>query len=483
MKFWSPRVLPVTAAVLGVPTLLAPDSTTAGLTYGLAFLLIVVGAWLAVHAEARHRLPRALMAAALTVWLSGDLVYSVLTWRFGELGDVSAADVFWVSGYPLLAAGLISMVRARTTGRLREATLDGLAMATVVGVLFWQFLIQPEITDEAASAAMIIGAFYPFGDVLLFVAGALLVLAPGNRRGPTGYLLTALTITFLGDVVITVLSAVLSDFDTGRLDFLLLLANSLFAAALWHRDTDRPEKGRTGVERVHSARLVFLGIALITLPVLSQLHVHDNAHGHAVPWIASILLTTIIFARFVLVVRDQEHAKAALAHRVAHDDLTGLVNRQELHARLTAALGRGDGPVVHFLDLNGFKAINDRYGHSAGDFVLTEVAQRLNRQAHPNDIVARLGGDEFVVVTEDTADAGKVSERIRDAVRAEIVFHGHRLEVDASIGVASAADLNHPNSDLLLATADEAMYRVKRHRRNSTAEARGHDSAPVRLTV
>ncbi|MEU8658724.1 GGDEF domain-containing protein [Actinoplanes philippinensis] len=473
MKLWSPRALPLAAAVLGVPTLLAPESAVARLTYPSAFFVVVVSAWLAARAETGHRLSRALVAGALTVWLAGDLVYSALTRWFGEPGDVSLADAFWITGYPLLAAGLIIMVRRRTSSGLREATLDGLAMATVVGVLFWRFMVQPEITGDTMSAAEIIGTFYPLGDVLLFVAGALLVLAPGVRGGATGYLLAALAITLTGDVVITVLPAVLPDFDTGRLDALLLLANSLFAAALWNRDIERPADRRTGPERVHAARLVFLGVALIALPVLNQLNDQDDgALGHAVSWSASILLSTIIFVRFVLVVREQEQARTALAHRAAHDELTGLVNRQELYARLTLALQQGAEPVVHFLDLDGFKAVNDRHGHSAGDFVLAEVARRLLGQTRPSDIVARLGGDEFVVVTEDAPGAGDVPERLRAAVGAEMSFRGHRLRVGVSIGVVSAADLSRPDSDVLLGTADEAMYRQKRtHRRTATGRS------------
>jgi diguanylate cyclase (GGDEF)-like protein len=468
MKLWAPRALPMMAAVMGVPTLVAPGSVVAHVTYTLAFCVVVLSAWMAVRAESSHRLPRALMAGALTTWLAGDLLYSALTLRFGELDDISAADGFWVLGYPLLAAGLITMIRRQASGRLREAALDGLAMTTAVGALLWHFMVLPEVSGSTMSLAVIIGVFYPFGDVLLFVAGVLLVLAPGMRRGPTGYLLAALAITFFGDVVISGLSMALPEVDTERLDALLLLANSMFAAALWSRETERPAVARTDAERLHPARLVFLGVALLVLPVLTQTYVQDNMLDRAALIGATVLLTAVIFIRLFLVVRDQEQAGSALTHRATHDELTGLINRQELHARLTVALRhrRGDGPVVHFLDLNGFKAVNDRYGHAAGDFVLTEVARRVRLQMRPHDIVARLGGDEFVVVTDDPADAGGVSERLRNAVLAPMPFGGHQLTVGVSIGLASAAELSQPDSDMLLAAADDAMYREKRSRRH-----------------
>jgi diguanylate cyclase (GGDEF)-like protein len=308
----------------------------------------------------------------------------------------------------------------------------------------------------------LLGAFYPFGDVLLVAAGALLILSPRGHTGLVRYLTTALTITLLADVIMSLTPMWFPEFAYERFDAVLLLANSLFVAVLWHPEAGRlsdPRNADSG--RLHPARVIFLGIALLALPALADLRISDVELGRGTVMTAMLMLTGIVLVRFTLVVRAQEKTRADLAHRATHDTLTGLVNRQELHARLTAALAAGTTPVVHFLDLNGFKPINDRYGHAAGDYVLTEVARRLRATVRRAETVARLGGDEFVVVTESGDGAAAMTERLRQAVTAPIVHENHCLTVEVSIGVATAAGLPNPTSDALLAAADAGMYREK----------------------
>jgi diguanylate cyclase (GGDEF)-like protein len=451
----------VFAVIMGLPTTVAPESALAEGTYTVAFAAFVVLAWLGARRRTgRARVAHALMAGALTVWLSGDL----LTWRYDNPGAEFAANVLWILGYPLVAAGMVQMVRLRAPGRLREAALDVLAMATVVAALFWQFMVAPEVSGNTMSWEVLFAAFYPFGDVLLFAAGALIVFSPGDRSGPTRYLVVALMLTFTGDVAISVTSLVVPGFDNGHLNGLLLVANGLLATALWHPAvaglTSVP---RSDAERLHPARVVFLGVSLLALPALNDLRSGEATLDRSTMLTAMVLLTSIVLIRFTLVVREQEQARAALAHRATHDQLTGLVNRQELHVRLAAALRQptGPGPVVHFLDLNGFKPINDRYGHAAGDFVLAEVARRLRTAVRDTDTVARLGGDEFVVISEAAEDTSVITERLRAAVTEPLLHEGHCLHVGVSIGHAAAADLTDPTSDALLAAADATMYREK----------------------
>jgi diguanylate cyclase (GGDEF)-like protein len=473
-------MVPVCAASVGVVVFAAPGTVLAETMYSCAFAALVVLAWLGVRSQSGPRfVAHALVAGALTIWLFGDLLYTLLTWLQGELGDVSAADVLWILGYPLLAAGLIQMTRLRAPGSLREGMLDGLAMATVVATLFWRFMIEPTARDQPPSLAVLFGAFYPFGDVLLFATGAMLVLAPGDKRGPTRYLVAALALTFFGDVGISVAPSVFPDFDIGHLDGVLLVANSLIVAALWHPSADQlTNRIEAPGQRLHPARVVFLGLALLALPALVGLRAADRLADRITLMIAMVALTVIVLIRFVLVVREQEHIRAALAHQATHDQLTGLANRQVLHTRLDAALRRRVpaaplGPVIHYLDLNGFKPINDEYGHAAGDVVLVEVAERLRAATRPTDSVARLGGDEFVVLSEDIDDrpaAAALSERLRKAIATPVRHDGHTFVVGASIGMACAADLAEPTPDAMLAAADAQMYFEKAlHRREHDA--------------
>jgi diguanylate cyclase (GGDEF)-like protein len=146
------------------------------------------------------------------------------------------------------------------------------------------------------------------------------------------------------------------------------------------------------------------------------------------------------------------------------DHLTGLANRAKFDDRLTRALadpGRVGRLAVLLLDLDDFKPINDRYGHSAGDAVLQAVAARLHGCVGEADLVARVGGDEFAIVLADQLDGTAVAERIGRALCEPYAFNGARLTVSVSIGMAydhgGRCDVHQ-----LLREADAAMYLAKR---------------------
>jgi len=167
--------------------------------------------------------------------------------------------------------------------------------------------------------------------------------------------------------------------------------------------------------------------------------------------------------------RRREEAQAELAHQAAHDSLTGLPNRAQSLELLTGTLNRAQrsGAMIGllFVDLDGFKAVNDNLGHRAGDAVLHEVGERLRGVVRQNDLVGRLGGDEFVVICEtvDAESAQTVAGRITDAIRAPYPGVPASLPVSASVGVVLTLPAGHhvPTSDELLTRADAAMYRSK----------------------
>jgi diguanylate cyclase (GGDEF)-like protein/PAS domain S-box-containing protein len=169
------------------------------------------------------------------------------------------------------------------------------------------------------------------------------------------------------------------------------------------------------------------------------------------------------------VTREQKR-ESELLHLALHDPLTGLANRVLFLDRVShavARLRRGQSSVaVLFLDVDGFKAVNDRYGHRAGDHVLTVAARRLAHAVRPGDTVARFGGDEFVVLCEDSgqSEASVVARRIAELWQEPIpVPDGGQVVLSCSVGVAVTRTPD-VTAEQLLREADEAMYRSKRRR-------------------
>jgi len=179
---------------------------------------------------------------------------------------------------------------------------------------------------------------------------------------------------------------------------------------------------------------------------------------------------------FIAIKQDITQRKAAekqIQFLAYYDALTGLPNRTLLQDRLSKALAgarrRKDKVALLFLDLDGFKTINDSLGHSVGDLVLQEVAERLKRFAREQDTVARVGGDEFLIVltaVKDAADAAVAAERLMHAMTVELVIQGRSLSISCSIGIGIFPE-HGTDGETLIKNADAAMYCAKESGCNS----------------
>jgi diguanylate cyclase (GGDEF)-like protein len=201
----------------------------------------------------------------------------------------------------------------------------------------------------------------------------------------------------------------------------------------------------------------------------------------ACTWVVSSLdarmqRKTLALAQSLRLSNDQlARANEELQRRTFLDPLTDLPNRKLFEDRLAHAVaihkrlddrpgGRAHGALaVLFIDLDGFKPVNDSFGHGAGDLVLKEVARRLCQGARAGDTVARVGGDEFLLLMEDVgtvADCTALAARLCEALRTPMKLGGQVVEISASIGIAAAP--GHGERDRLIAHADAAMYAAKR---------------------
>jgi diguanylate cyclase (GGDEF)-like protein len=174
--------------------------------------------------------------------------------------------------------------------------------------------------------------------------------------------------------------------------------------------------------------------------------------------------TLLAFAEHASLALMDAKTVGTMMHQAIHDSLTDLPNRELLVDRLEHALARGERTgfetAILFIDLDGFKNVNDSLGHASGDELLVAVADRLRDCIRTADTAARLGGDEFAVLVEDVVERGgaaRLAERIMAALREPFPIAGRDVFIGASIGIATAA---RPGEDLLR-NADLAMYRAK----------------------
>ena len=192
--------------------------------------------------------------------------------------------------------------------------------------------------------------------------------------------------------------------------------------------------------------------------------------GSALPLDVSLASTSVGGNElFTVIARDATIRKLhedQLEHQATHDPLTGLANRKLFDELLIRAVFRAERSrraiAVLYLDLDGFKDVNDVFGHQAGDRVLSETSRRLEAVIRPGDIAARMGGDEFVVLCENLAtpdDAEKIATRIVQAVGKPIPVAAGVATVTASVGIAIGSFGESAGS--IVARADEAMYRTK----------------------
>jgi diguanylate cyclase (GGDEF)-like protein/PAS domain S-box-containing protein len=196
-------------------------------------------------------------------------------------------------------------------------------------------------------------------------------------------------------------------------------------------------------------------------PEWLEINAVRNAKGEVYCWVAQ---AADISAR-----KSAEHHIWRLAN---YDKLTGLPNRSMFHDRLEHEIRRahrgGRKLALLFLDLDGFKEVNDSLGHDVGDMLLQHVANRLANCVRESDTIARLGGDEFIIILNDVTDTavvGSIAQKIIDTLAAPYLLRSHPVYVSASVGITLYPDDGETN-EVLLKNADQAMYTAKKEGRN-----------------
>ena len=468
---------------VGLLAILAYEAIDSGglrdVAYTMIGLLGAVGVLVGVRLNrpAIER-PWYLMGAGQLLWVGGDALTSVLDRVFGITAYPSIGDLLYLSGYPVIAWGIHLLVRGRRARADVAGMLDSATVTAGIGLLSWVVIARPAFyaSHDSLSQAMVSVA-YPLADILLVGGLVLLFTTPGGGRSPSlRMLLYALGLLIFADSVYAA-GSLYGSGTSKALDALWLASYVLWGMAALHPSM-RDLSKQTEEQELTFRRLRVASLVVATLVAPGVLAVQYVAGWRLDVWpvvVGSVVMFVLVVGRMNFAIdqisavnRQREQLQAELAHQALHDSLTGLPNRAQAMRLLKASLSRaqrsGTSTALLFLDLDGFKAVNDRYGHRAGDELLCVVARRMRSEIREGDTAARLGGDEFLVVLEEVdtgSGAVTVAERLIEAISQPVVLEGGtKAKVGASIGVALGSSATTEPEELLH-DADMAVYRAK----------------------
>lgn len=407
-----------------------------------------------------------LMAFSRLLFSAGDITFAWQSTILHHDEFPSYPDVLYLACYPLLTVSLMGFVHARRPGKDRAGLLDALVLSTGAGMLVWVFLISPYVrAADLTTAARLVSLAYPVADLL--VLAVVLRLTTGQGDKPVAYrLLVAGMVAMLAGDILFGLAQLTSGYSGGNvIDVTWLTMYALTGAAALHPSmvgiTRRADDRPTPI--AHLPRLVALAGASLMAPAVL-----------AIQWVRGVpidvpLIVAACASLFLLVIFRLHGLILVLAstldtveEQATHDQLTGLANRRLFQSTWQQALSSTPAvTALLYIDLDGFKPVNDSFGHDTGDAVLVAVAQRLRDAVRSNDVVARLGGDEFAVIlpSTDDAQAALLARRIVDALDRPIAVGDGTVQVGASVGVVVAPPGADPETELR--RADTAMYAAK----------------------
>jgi two-component system, cell cycle response regulator len=412
--------------------------------------------------------PWLLLGLAQVVYAAADATFYVRHYLQNDTAYPGPADLLYLSHYPLVVVGLTLLIRRRTPGRDLPSLIDAAVLAVVAAMLSWLFVIEPQASLNSPLLAEAVSLGYPVADLALLAVALRLVLGTGSRS-PSFFLLCGnLFAIFTADTIYT-LQQLHGTYIAGNfLDAIWLTGNlALGAAALHPASGQIGEPARPREHTLGPARIVALcGAALIAPATLLLLNARRELAGVPVVAVACAVLFALTIARLAGVV--------AVQRRLAITDaLTGLHTRRFLEANLPLELARarrsGGSPAVLIIDVDHFKAINDRYGHPAGDRALVEIAQRLGSVSRDADLLARHGGEEFAVLVPDAHpnELLRIGERLRQRVASGPVPLDEDRWAPITVSVGAALFPVHGlTPGELMSAADQALYLAKAHGRN-----------------
>ena len=425
--------------------------------------LLGIAFGLAAARAGRHRTGWTLISAARVASIAANTGLGVATlngsrglWWFGAISGLMM--------YVLFAVGAVAFPAQRLRRRQRAALISEAVAVLGCGLIYiWTFVLQPHMrTADEWCRTWPISLGFPVGDLLLLIGVAAMLLRGGLNAAdrPMGVFIAGMSMFVLAD---SAFNAIGDDGShaTGPLPATMSVIAAyllMTLAAMWSSVT--PKADRSMQRPLAAAWFSYIPYAAVVfgLGLMIAVVVHDDL---IFVWggftLGIVVMTGGVTARQIISLRDSSDQQVI-------DPLTGLANREGLERHARRLLRREEPLAELFIDLDGFKSVNDAHGHTCGDLMLMEFAHILRSSIRHGDVAARIGGDEFVVLQRDVtgpADAVGLARRILAAAAARpLTFGEHTIVTRASIGIAVAAPGD--TADNLRQHADVAMYQAKR---------------------
>ena len=410
--------------------------------------LVVLAAIISTLRAPLHSDPFAIAFTALACgsWGIGSLVSSLAEFFNFQENATLVSNISYSLFYPFAFLAIPRIIGRRAKLQLLEildAAIFGLGLSSIVTALILIKFIS-DIPGDSTNAFFAV--LYPVCDIALVVIAIVSAFISGfSKRSVvliTGILSFALTDFYF------LLQQISGSYSFGQIsDDGWLFGISLMALSLWA--TPNREQSDSKIHPALIAVSIFISPALLSAIALRP----DYFPVYVV--IPTITTLFLAFIRMTLVIRQASNlGEEKILART--DELTGLPNRRRLIAEI-GALSGVEGALL-LLDLDGFKPVNDQYGHEMGDQILRQVAQRFSRSLPTGSVLARLGGDEFgVIVLGDEGSTLEVARALKATLSYPFVVGGNQISISVSIGHVR----NDKNGDLLQ-RADAAMYEAKR---------------------
>jgi diguanylate cyclase (GGDEF)-like protein len=453
------------AAIAGIVAdekVLLPLLNVMGLATSIAIL-----AGVRMHHPAR-RMPWQLIALCTALTTIGMGMVP----KTGDLAIVGTAltGAGFVTGF----LGFVMLMRGRIPGGERAAFLDAAILASGTGVLIWAFGFAPYLLAAGQQNSVAAAAFFYPALIASATAAPLWFLSGAHR--PATRLLVLLVLATLALTFIDMLRGLIGHGALAGPYLFAEFASLAFvsAAALHPSMAFAAERHSQELRPIGRRRIVALAAALLVNPATLAIELLGQRQVDPAPYlIGGALIGILVIARLGGALRqlsdslrERESLMELLRRQALYDALTTLPNRSLFTERLTADFAKRSSDrvlAVLLVDLDDFKAVNDSYGHVAGDALLVSVGERLRSSIREGDTAARFGGDEFVISLPTCADATvavRVAQRVLATLSEPFDIGGHQLTVHASVGVAVAGP-DERTADDLVRNADIAMYLAK----------------------